>query len=154
MKRTPVVEKKNRPVRSLRECSRLAVLWHKTNDPVMPLRADVGPDNWQLRLNDFPVEHMYTLLVNGREIDGFDNWPKSWKRPEAVAVLAGTLTERERQILTMLAEGKNARDIAALLALPPGTVAEYRAKLRRKLGATGNADKAKFAAFRDLIVSR
>ncbi|MSV34225.1 MAG: hypothetical protein EXQ47_01320 [Bryobacterales bacterium] len=58
----------------------------------MPFRAEVGADTWQLRLNDFPAEHLYTLLVNGSEIDGFDDWPKSWKRP-----LPGTRPSKKGQ---------------------------------------------------------
>ena len=87
MKRTSVSEtaseKKERSIRSLRKASRLAVLWHRTNDPLLPFRADVGSDTWHLKLNDFPEEHMYTLLVNSREVDRFDDWPKTWKDPEA-----------------------------------------------------------------------
>ena len=88
MKKVPAAEKKNRPIRSLGECSRQAVLWLKTNDPLMPFRAVVGPDAWQLRLNDFPAEQLYTLVVNGREVGGFDDWPKTWKKRSSPAAKA------------------------------------------------------------------
>jgi hypothetical protein len=80
MKKVPAAEKKKRPVRSLRDCSRQAVLWLKTNDPLTPFRAEVGPDAWSLRLDDFPAEHLYTLIVNGCEVGAFDDWPKNWKQ--------------------------------------------------------------------------
>ena len=80
MKKTLSAEKKNRPIRSLRDCSRLAVVWHPTNDALLPFRAEVGADSWRLRLDDFPAEHLYTLLINGREVGAFDDWPKNWKR--------------------------------------------------------------------------
>ena len=98
MKRTPAAEKKSRPIRSLRDCSRLAVLWHPANDPLLPFRAEVGADNWHLRLNDFPAEHLYTLLVNGREIGEFDDWPKSWKRSPHNRATSPSKRQSERSL--------------------------------------------------------
>jgi hypothetical protein len=80
MKKTLAAERKSPSIRSLRDCLRLAVVWHPTSDPLRPFRAEVGADKWRLRLDDFPAENLYTLLVNGREIGGFDDWPKSWRR--------------------------------------------------------------------------
>ncbi len=80
MKRTPAAEKKNRPILTLRDCSRVAVVWHPTNDPLLPFQAEVGADHWRLRVDDFPAEHLYTLFVNSREVGAFDDWPKNWKR--------------------------------------------------------------------------
>jgi hypothetical protein len=44
--------------------------------------ADVGVEHWSVRMNDFPDEPMYTLIVDGREIVHFDDWPAFWgERP-------------------------------------------------------------------------
>ena len=37
---------------------------------------------WTIRINDFPEEPLYTLLVDGEEILHFDDWPHFWIRPK------------------------------------------------------------------------
>jgi hypothetical protein len=34
-----------------------------------------------IRINDFPDEHLYTLMVNDQEVVHFDDWPLCWTRP-------------------------------------------------------------------------
>jgi hypothetical protein len=36
-------------------------------------RAEARPDSWTIRVNDFPEEHLYTLLINYQEIGDFDD---------------------------------------------------------------------------------
>ena len=54
--------------------------WHKTTDPFYPYAAIFNNRNLKLRLNDFPEEPMYTLLVDGETIESFDEWPSCWTR--------------------------------------------------------------------------
>ena len=51
-----------------------------------------------------------------------------------------TLTEREREILALIAIGATNREIAAELHLSPHTVKEHTSSLYRKLGARNRAD--------------
>ena len=44
--------------------------------------AEVEGSRWTIRLNDFPDEPCYTLLINGDYMTHFDDWPAIWKRPE------------------------------------------------------------------------
>jgi hypothetical protein len=37
---------------------------------------------WMIRINDFPEEPLYTLLIDGEEILHFDDWPNFWIQPE------------------------------------------------------------------------
>jgi LuxR family maltose regulon positive regulatory protein len=48
--------------------------------------------------------------------------------------LAEPLTDRERDILRLLAEGRSNREIGAMLFLAPGTVKSYTYSLYGKLG--------------------
>jgi DNA-binding NarL/FixJ family response regulator len=55
------------------------------------------------------------------------------------------LSERERQILQMVAEGKSIKEISRLLQLSPKTVDAHRRGLMTKLGAASVADLIKYA---------
>jgi hypothetical protein len=37
---------------------------------------------WKIRLNDFPDEPLYTLVVNGEDVVHFNEWPKEWGKEE------------------------------------------------------------------------
>ena len=45
------------------------------------LRVAAGDQEWRIRLNDFPDEPLYTLIVDGREIIHFNDWPQEWTKP-------------------------------------------------------------------------
>lgn len=56
------------------------VIWVKGIDPEYPFSAEARGKKCVLRLNDFPEENLYTLLVDGEEVAAFDDWPKPWVR--------------------------------------------------------------------------
>ena len=55
------------------------------------------------------------------------------------------LTQRERQVLQLIAQGKSTREIAALLRLSPNTIAVHRANLMQALGMHRTAELVSFA---------
>ncbi len=57
------------------------IVWRKTADPKHPYMAEVEGEKCVIRLNDFPDEHLYTLIVNEVEIADFDDWSAQWGRP-------------------------------------------------------------------------
>ena len=59
---------------------------------------------------------------------------------------AAALTEREREVLSLLAIGHTNPEIAALLSLSPRTVESHRANLQRKLGVRSRAELVRAAA--------
>jgi hypothetical protein len=59
---------------------RANVKWSKTLDPTMLWRSENGSDVLIVRVNDFPEEPLYSLLVNGDEVGNFDGWPAQWER--------------------------------------------------------------------------
>lgn len=57
------------------------VVWRAGSDPVYPYESEFNNESLVIRLNDFPDEHLYTLIVNNEEVTDFDDWPKQWIRP-------------------------------------------------------------------------
>jgi two-component system, NarL family, response regulator NreC len=67
-------------------------------------------------------------------------------RAAAHADPAAALTEREREVLSLLAIGHTNPEIATLLYLSPRTVESHRANIQRKLGVRSRADLVRAAA--------
>jgi len=59
---------------------------------------------------------------------------------------AAALTQREREVLDLIARGATNREIAAQLHLSPHTIHEHTSSLYRKLGARNRADAVQRAA--------
>ena len=57
------------------------VVWNRSVDPGYPFHAEFEGDRLAIRLNDFPEESLYTLMVNGEEVVSFDDWPELWPKP-------------------------------------------------------------------------
>ncbi len=56
------------------------IQWHPTGEPEYPWAADVDGEVWKIRLNDFPDEILYTLMINGEARGDFHDWPETWSR--------------------------------------------------------------------------
>lgn len=61
------------------------------------------------------------------------------------------LSDRELQVLRMIAIGRNVREIADELALSDKTVFTYRERLREKLGLKGDVELARYALLHKLV---
>lgn len=62
-----------------------------------------------------------------------------------------TLTEREKEVLALVADGLSNPEVAEQLQLSRLTVQNHRASIRQKLGIHSEADYVKFALAYDLI---
>lgn len=62
-----------------------------------------------------------------------------------------TLSDREMQVLCMIASGKGVKDIGEELALSVKTVSTYRARILEKLGKSNNAELIQFAILNRLV---
>jgi hypothetical protein len=78
--RRPRVDESVSPRIFLGNCLNEDVSWSRTNDPAALWRARVGPQAWAVRVNDFPEDHLYTLLIDDQEVGDFDDWPIRWLR--------------------------------------------------------------------------
>jgi DNA-binding NarL/FixJ family response regulator len=61
------------------------------------------------------------------------------------------LSDREMQVLTLLAGGATSREVCGKLALSLSTVETYRSRILQKLGLRNNSDITRFAIRRRLI---
>src|SRR5258708_1598679 len=55
--------------------------WKRTTDQRFPFVSEFEERRCVIRLNDFPDEHLYTLIVDGKEVVSFDDWSAKWNRP-------------------------------------------------------------------------
>ena len=62
-----------------------------------------------------------------------------------------TLSDREFQVLRLIAGGKRLAEIAAELALSPKTVSVYRSRILEKMGFRTNAELIQYALKRGLL---
>ena len=63
------------------------------------------------------------------------------------------LTEREREVLQLVAEGKTNQEIAAMLVLSIKTVQTHRAHIMEKLNFHDRTDLVKYAIREGIIIS-
>lgn len=61
------------------------------------------------------------------------------------------LSDREYQVMKMLAAGKTVKEVAAELSLSVKTVSTYRTRILEKLGLSSNVDIARFAMKAGLV---
>jgi hypothetical protein len=83
------------------------IVWKQGVDALYPYVADFEGEQRLIRINDFPDEHLYTLIVQDCEVANFDDWPQYWTRPK-----------EEREVSK---EKKREEDKSSTAALPGGT---------------------------------
>jgi DNA-binding NarL/FixJ family response regulator len=87
-------------------------------------------------LHPVAAEELVGLVTSGRSLD-LEEYE--------------TLTQRERQVLKLLAEGKTSRDIAKYLGVSLKTAMTHRSNLMAKLGMHSRAEVIKFAIRKGII---
>jgi hypothetical protein len=65
----------------------MSLAWEHTGDGELPYRAEVDGAELLVRVNDFPAEPLYSLLVNGQVAYDLEDWPEHWVRPGVPADL-------------------------------------------------------------------
>lgn len=97
----------------------LPIAWEHTGNGELPYRAVVNGAELLVRVNDFPAEPLYSLLVNGQPACELEDWPSLWGRPGVPAGLlrqAAAVQARRGRVDAIVAAGW----ASALCALPPG----------------------------------
>jgi DNA-binding NarL/FixJ family response regulator len=72
---------------------------------------------------------------------------------ETTSAPAGNLSDREYQVMGLLAEGNTVSEIAAALSLSPKTVSTYRARILEKLDLRNTAEIIRYAFQHGLVES-
>ena len=54
--------------------------WKSTGDPFYPSATEVDGNSWRVRINDFPDELMYSLIIGSETAGNFHDWPETWQR--------------------------------------------------------------------------
>ena len=67
------------------------------------------------------------------------------KKSEGKKRPASRLSTREREVLTLLSEGKSSKEVAAILFISPRTAEHHRASIKKKLNARSTAALVKYA---------
>ncbi|KAK49216.1 LuxR family transcriptional regulator [Caballeronia jiangsuensis] len=71
---------------------------------------------------------------------------------EALGPAHETLSDRELEVLKLIAGGESLANIATMLHLSPNTVTTYRARICQKIGLKSNAQLARYALEHGLLV--
>jgi hypothetical protein len=61
--------------------TQIPVTWSATGNGECPCEAHIQAERWTIRVNDFPAEPLYTLLVDGRDQIDLEDWPAPWRKP-------------------------------------------------------------------------
>ena len=61
------------------------------------------------------------------------------------------LSERELEVLKLVAEGRNNQEIGSILSISPKTVARHRENMLTKLGMSDRVELTRYAIRRGLI---
>ncbi|HXT53085.1 MAG TPA: DUF416 family protein [Candidatus Eisenbacteria bacterium] len=60
--------------------------WSSTSDPFHPWATEVDGAIWRVRINDFPDELMYSLIIGNENAGDFHDWPETWQRASDSAI--------------------------------------------------------------------
>jgi hypothetical protein len=83
------------PIAARRRAS--PIVWEDTGDGEFPYRVRVRGKTLTIRINDFPAAPLYTLLVDGQEVEDLEEWPAAWVRPALTAAPLDVLEQNEQQ---------------------------------------------------------
>ena len=84
--------------------------------------------------------------INRRVVERLVNGGRAADRPPE-----DVLSAREHEVLRLLASGKVAKEVAAILSLSKSTVSTYRERILSKLGLHSNAELTRYAVEHQLL---
>jgi DNA-binding NarL/FixJ family response regulator len=118
-----------------------------------PIRAAVQAGASACLLKTVSADELVEAIrgvVNGRSTFSTEFLPALIRQTQRTSASAG-LTPRERDILTLLADGQANKDIARALGLSDGTVRMYVSTILAKLGAANRTEATVLAIRQGLV---
>lgn len=61
-----------------------SIVWHRTDNGEHPYSAQLDGRTHTIRVNDFPAEPLYSLLVEHEWMADLEDWPENWIKPPAI----------------------------------------------------------------------
>ena len=109
-----------------------------------------GPPQW---LEDSPTtfgvsKRFYPTLAT-RLLDDYLHRVSTGEQEDSL----GGLTEREREVLKLIAEGNTSREIAEMLILSVNTIDRHRANIMQKLNLHSKTELVKYAIRKGLVTA-
>lgn len=132
---------------------RVLVLTFRKDDSVIDAALRAGADGYVLK-NDSRNDLFMALrnIASGRGYISpsicnrvVSGYVQGRDPARSRAAARGELTERERQVIRLIAAGQRTREMAQSLSLSPKTVEKHRANLMRKLGLRNASAVAAYA---------
>lgn len=137
---------------------KVIILSMYTDESYVARALDVGAKGYLLKDNaDDDVERAVRSVMIGRPFfspsiaNALLNDHVRMLRERRVKDSYELLTEREREVLQLLAEGKSNKEVAAVLQLSPYTVETHRTNLTQKLGLHNTAEIVLYAVRKGII---
>jgi hypothetical protein len=59
----------------------MPLVWQHTGDAELPYTTHARNRRCVIRINDFPAEPLYTLMVDGQAVCDLEDWPSAWVMP-------------------------------------------------------------------------
>jgi len=98
-------------------------------------------------ITKFAASSELSLGIRAILVEGYQQRAAVWARDDPYR----QLTDREKEVLRLVAEGHTAREIAGILDLSPKTIEGYRTSLMAKLDLHRKADLIKYAIRRGIV---
>ena len=57
------------------------IQWEAGRDGEFPFQTTIDGRRREIRVNDFPAEPLYTLIIDDQPVLDLEDWPAVWKRP-------------------------------------------------------------------------
>jgi DNA-binding NarL/FixJ family response regulator len=111
------------------------------------LKSDAGHQLTSAVASLLRKERFFSSRVAALVVQGFDRGPAR----DGVTETRRPLTEREREIVRLLAEGSSTREAAAALGISIKTAEAHRANIMRKLGAHSIGEVVRYAIRNRLV---
>lgn len=118
---------------------------------MMTAHGDVSTVRAALKAGAFdflekPVDNAVLLGVIRSALNAEESRRRSIDEQHELGKKIARLTARERQVMQLLVEGQQHREIAATLGISPRTVEVYKARMMEKLGTRSLAEVIRLAA--------